>query len=148
MIIGSIGLWGDNTSGLSSLFYADDGKVRSLDHEWLKNANHHLCNLFRECTGLKPNTEKTDSMSYHSGAIREWCLIEGYKRQHEGTGETYNKRKGERTVCSHSSCGKALVIGHRNCWWLVDKKPMRQQNGTYWYYPAVEAMMICEIRPI
>ena len=37
--------------------------------------------------------------------------MEGYKRRHEGTGETYSKRKGKRTVCPHPRCGQALAIG-------------------------------------
>ena len=37
--------------------------------------------------------------------------MEGYKRQHEGTGETYFKRKGKRTVCPVPSCGKDLALG-------------------------------------
>mmetsp|Transcript_52012 Transcript_52012/g.58102 ORF Transcript_52012/g.58102 Transcript_52012/m.58102 type:complete len:167 (-) Transcript_52012:355-855(-) len=111
MTIASTGLKGDDTGRLSSLFYADDGAIGSVDHEWLQNANQHLCNLFRDCTGLKPNTEKTEAMSCHSGATRGQCSMEDYKRQHEGTGETYNKRKGKRTVCPSSDCGKDLAFG-------------------------------------
>ena len=37
--------------------------------------------------------------------------MEGYKRRHEGTGETYNKRKGQRTVCPPPDCGKDLTLG-------------------------------------
>ena len=29
---------------------------------------------------------------------------------------------------------------HCACRWLTDKKPIRRQNGTYWYCPADEAM--------
>ena len=47
------GLQGDNVSRMSSLFYADDGAIGSLDHEWLQYANQHLCNLFRDCIGAK-----------------------------------------------------------------------------------------------
>ena len=50
-------------------------------------------------------------MSCHPGAIRGRCLIEGYKRRHEGTKETYSKRKGKRTVCPVTSCGKDLALG-------------------------------------
>ena len=105
------GLQGDDVSSISSLFYANDGAIGSLDHEWLQNANQHLCNLFRDCTGLKPNTEKTETMSCYPGAIRGRCSMEGYKRQHEGTGDTYSKRKGKRTVCPVLSCGKDLALG-------------------------------------
>ena len=58
-----------------------------------------------------PNIEKTESMSCHPGAIRDWCSEAGYKRRHEGTGETYSKRKGKRTMCPRLGCGKALAIG-------------------------------------
>ena len=75
-----VGLQGDDVSCMSSLFYVDDGDFGSLDHEWLQYANQHLCNLFRDCTGLVPNTEKTETMSCHPGAIRGRCLMEGYKR--------------------------------------------------------------------
>ena len=61
----SEGLQGDDVSCMTSLFYTDDGAIGSLDHEWLKRANQHLCNLFRDCTGLVPNTEKTEAMSCH-----------------------------------------------------------------------------------
>ena len=57
------------------------------------------------------NTEKTETMSCHPGAIQGRCSIEGYKRRHEGTGETYSKTKGKRTVCSFPSCGKDLALG-------------------------------------
>ena len=91
-------------------FYADDGPIESKYHEWLQNATQHLCNLFRDCTGLKPNTEKTETMRCYPGAIRGRCSMEGYKLQHEGTRETYSKRKGKRTVCPVPSCGKALAL--------------------------------------
>ena len=105
------GLQGDNVSRMSSLFYANNDVIESFDYEWLQNATHYLCNLFRDCTGLKSNTEKTESMSCHSGAIRGRYSMEGYKRRHEGTGETYSKRKGKRTVCPVPSCGKDLTLG-------------------------------------
>ena len=59
----SSGLQGDDMGRMSSLFYADNSAIGSLDHEWLQIANQHLCNLFRDCTGLKPTTEKTETMS-------------------------------------------------------------------------------------
>ena len=105
------GLQGDDVSRMTSLFYADDGAIGSLDHEWLQRANQHLCNLFRDCTGLVPNTEKTEIMSCHPGIIRGQCSMEGYKRQHKGTGDTYVKRKWKRTVCPVPSCGKDLALG-------------------------------------
>ena len=111
MTIASTGLQGDDAGRLASLFYADDNAIGSKDHEWLQNAIQYLCNLFRDCTGLKPNTEKTETMSCHPGAIQGRCPIEGYKRCHKGTGETYTKRKGKRTVCLFSSYGKDLALG-------------------------------------
>ena len=63
------------------------------------------------CTGVKPNTEKPETMSCHPGAIQGRCSIEGYKRQYEGTGETYNKRKAKRTVCPLPGCSKDLALG-------------------------------------
>ena len=78
MTIANTGLQGDNAGRLASLFYADDGAIGSKDHDWLQNAIQHLCNLFRDCTGLKPNTEKTETMSCHPGVIRGRCLIKGY----------------------------------------------------------------------
>lgn len=95
---------------MSSLCYADKGAIRSLDHEWLQTVNQHLCNLFRDCTNLKPNTEKTETLSCHPGAIPGLCSEKGYKRQHKGTGETYSKRKGKRDVCPVPTCGKDLVM--------------------------------------
>ena len=50
-------------------------------------------------------------MSCHPGAIRGRCSMEGYKRRHKGTGDTYVKRKGKRTVCPVPSCGKDLALG-------------------------------------
>ena len=110
MTIANSGLQGDDAGRLASLFYANDGAIRSKDYEWLQNAIQHLCNLFRDCTGLKPNTEKTETMSCHPGAIRGRCSTEGYKRRREGTGETYSKRKGKRTVYPFPSCGKDLAL--------------------------------------
>ena len=37
---------------------------------------------------------------------------------------------------------------HRACWRLADKRPRRQENGTYWYYHADEVMKICKLFPI
>ena len=109
--IASTGLQGDNAGCLSSLFCANDSTIGSLDHEWLQNTNQQLCNLFRDCTDLKPNTEKTEAMSYYPRSIRGRCLIEGYKCQHEGTGEIYNKRKGKRTMSPIPDYGKDLALG-------------------------------------
>ena len=111
MTIANTGLQGDDVGRLASLFYANDGAIRSKDHKWLQNATQHLCNLLRDCTSLKPNTEKTETMSCHPSAIQGRCSMEGYKRRHEGTGETYSKRKGKRTVCPVTSCDKALALG-------------------------------------
>ena len=86
-------------------------------------ANQHLCNLFRDCTGLMPNTEKTESMSCHPGAIQDWCSVAGYKRRHGVTGETYSKRKEKRTACPRPGCGKALAIGFL-------QSHLRTQHGT------------------
>ena len=63
------GLQGDDVGRVSSLFYANDGAIGSKDHEWLQNATQHLCNLFRDCTGLKPNTEKTKTMSISTSTV-------------------------------------------------------------------------------
>ena len=104
------GLQGDNVGCISSLFYANNSGIRSLDCEWLHNVNQYLCNLFRDYNGLKSNTEKTETMSCHPGAIQEWFSMEGYKHQHKGTEETYNKRKGKRTVCPLPACGKDLTL--------------------------------------
>ena len=100
MTTASSGLQGDDVSCMFSLFYADNGGIKSLGHEWLQNTNQYLCSLFRDCTGLKPNTEKNETMRCNPGAIQGRFLMEGYKHRHEGTGETYNKRKRKRTVCS------------------------------------------------
>ena len=79
MTTASAGLQGGDMGRMSSLFYANDSAIRSLDHEWLQYANQHLYNRFRDCTGLKPNTEKTETMSCHPGAIWGQYLMEGYK---------------------------------------------------------------------
>ena len=111
MTIANTGLQGDDVGRLASLFYADNGAIGSNDHEWLQNVTQHLCNLFRDCTVLKPNTEKTETMSCQPGASRRRCSMEGYKRRHEGIRETYSKKKGKRTVCPFPSCGKDLELG-------------------------------------
>ena len=89
------GLQGNDVSRMLSLFYDNNGAIGSLDHEWLQYANQHLYNLFRGYTGLVPNTEKTETMSCYPGTFRGRCLEEGYKHQHEGTRDTYAKRKGK-----------------------------------------------------
>ena len=68
MTTANAGLQGDDVGCMSSLSYANDGAIGSKDHEWLQNATQHLCNLYRNCTGLKPNTEKTETMSCHPRA--------------------------------------------------------------------------------
>ena len=37
---------------------------------------------------------------------------------------------------------------HRACRRLVDKRPIRRQNGTYLNFPADEAIKICKLSPI
>ena len=37
---------------------------------------------------------------------------------------------------------------HRACWRLADKKPRRQQNGTYKYCPVDEPTKVCKLHPI
>jgi len=103
------GLEGDAIRDRASLFYADDGAIGSRDPEWLQNATQHLCDLFRNCTGLKPNTNKTEVMICHPGEIRDGCSMEGYKRRHEGTGDNYRKRRRTRVECH--ICEKDLSAG-------------------------------------
>ena len=105
MTTARIGLQGDSVGCMSSLFYANDSTIGLFDHEWLQNTNQHLCNLFRDCTGLKPNTEKTETMSYHPGVIRGRCSMKGYKHQHKGI-----KRKRKRTVCPVPFYRTSLVL--------------------------------------
>ena len=105
------GLRGDDVDRLASLFYADDSAVGSLDLEWLQNANQHLCNLFRDYIGLKPNNDKIETMSCHPGAIRDQCTMDVYKRRHKGTGTFYREREGKRTVCTQQVYGKNLALG-------------------------------------
>ena len=69
MIITSTGLQGDNTGCIFSLCYANDWTIGSLYHEWLQNANQHLCNLVRDYMGLKPNTEKTEATRRNPGTM-------------------------------------------------------------------------------
>ena len=88
MTTANSGLQGDDVGCMSLLFYTNNSAIGSKDHEWLQNTTQHLCNLFRDCTGLEPNIKKTETMSCHPGAIRGWCSMEGYKRRHKGTGET------------------------------------------------------------
>ena len=61
----------------SLLFYVDNCAVGSLDQNWLLATNQHLCDLFRKCVGLKPNTKKLKLQSViilvQSGAIY-WML--------------------------------------------------------------------------
>ena len=71
------GLEGDAIRDRASLFYADDGAIGSRDPEWLQNATQHLCDLFRNCTCLKPNTNKTEVIICHPGEIRDECSMVG-----------------------------------------------------------------------
>jgi len=71
------GLEGDAIRDRASLFCTDDGAIGSRDPEWLQIATQHLCDLFRNCTGLKPNTNKTEVMICHPGEIRDRCSMEG-----------------------------------------------------------------------
>ena len=73
-------LQGDDVSGISSLFYANDSTIGSKIHKWLQNITQHLCNLFRDYTGLKPNIKKTKTMTCQPGVIRGRYSMEGYKR--------------------------------------------------------------------
>ena len=103
------GLKGDTVGRFASLFYANKGTVGSQDPEWLQDANQHLCDLFRNCISLKPNTEKTEVMICHQGAIRGRLSNDDYKRQHEGTGDSYNKQRCTGVQCP--VCQKDLKAG-------------------------------------
>lgn len=91
VIAANTGLSGDNVSYLALLFYTDDSAVWSLGPEWLQNANQYFCNFFWDFVDLKPNTDKTETMSCHPGALRDLCTRESYKLRHEGTVESYQK---------------------------------------------------------
>jgi hypothetical protein len=78
MMAANSGLEGDAIWDRTSLFYADNGAIGSQDPEWLQNATQHLYDLFRICTGLKPNSNKTKVMICHPGEIRDRCSMEGY----------------------------------------------------------------------
>ena len=62
-------------SHMSSLFFANDSAIGFNDHKWPQNATPHLCNLFSDCTGMIPNTVKTETMSCHPGAVLGWYTI-------------------------------------------------------------------------
>ena len=51
-------------------------------------------------------------------------------------------------VWTYSILNTVCEFYHWAFWWLVDKKPRRQHNGTYKYYSADEAMEACTLRPI
>ena len=46
--------------------------------------------------------------------------MEGYKHRHEGTRETYNKRKGKRTVRPVPSCSKDLTLDPYNLIYVLN----------------------------
>ena len=97
--------YGSDYEDLSVLTYVIDTWVMSrkmldaeLPHETDLYVEEQMC---EEATQLpndqedndnessaKSNTEKTETMSCHPGAIRGRCSMEGYKRRHEGTGDT------------------------------------------------------------
>ena len=79
------------------------------DHPYQGNWNR-VVDLIQSCFREQQVPSQISWQQWNPGAIRGWCLIEGYKRGHEGTGETYSKRKGKRTVCPVTSCGKALAL--------------------------------------
>ena len=108
MTAANAGFQGADVGRLSSLFYAAEGAIGSLDPEWLQRANQHLCNLFRDCTSLAPNTEKTETMNCHPRVIQDQCSEAGYKCRHKGTGETYSKRKGK-GLCVHVQVAVRLL---------------------------------------
>lgn len=63
------GLEGEIIKERATLLYADDGTLGAWDLQWLQDTTHHLCDLFRNCTGLKPNTRKTEDIICHPGEI-------------------------------------------------------------------------------
>ena len=106
----------------NALFYADDGMAASTDPVWLQNAVQRLCDLFR-CVGLKTNTRKTEVMTCHPGEIRDRLSMEGYKRRHQGVGDSYQARKRHRVTCPFPECGKDLAAGSL-------QQHLRSQHGT------------------
>ena len=129
------GLEGEAVGRISTLFYFVDGAVGSLDPNWLQDANQHLCNLFRNCVGLKPNTKKTEVMICHPGSIRGQLSSAGYKRRHKDTGETYSKRRCIEVQCH--LCHKILKVGSLQT--LMRRIHGRDISGATAVEPAVEA---------
>ena len=91
MTLANTGLEDEIIRERATLLYADDIALEVWNTNRLLDATQHLCNLFCDYIGLKPNTRKTEVMIFHPGEIWDWCSMEGYKSHHEGSGDTYHK---------------------------------------------------------
>ena len=91
-----------------ALFYADDGLVSSVQHEWLQQALQVLVELFTRI-GLQTNTRKTQQMTCFPPTLTTRLSDAGYTRRITGTGLTYRDRQRQKINCPR--CDKSLTRG-------------------------------------
>ena len=78
----------------STVFYANDGTVVSLDPAWLQGAFSDLVAIFNR-VGLRNNVEKTVRMACHPCRAGAGNRTEAaYSRRLTGLGKTYTERQG------------------------------------------------------
>ena len=96
-------------------------------------ANQHLFDLFCNSVGLKPQTKKPEVMICHPGSIQGRLSDAGYKRRHEGSGESYLKRRYLIVKCP--KCNKNFTAGssHSQALYQLIKRHLTENNLFQFY---------------
>jgi hypothetical protein len=81
-----------------ALFYADDGCLSTVDHEWLQRALNTLVALFKRI-GLETNTQKTVLLTSHPPTDHINLSQQAYKRKITGEGPTFRERQRQAVPC-------------------------------------------------
>ena len=94
-------------------------------------ANQHLFDLFCNSVGLKSKTKKTEVMICHPSSIQGRRSDVGYKRRHEGSGESHLKRRYLIVKCS--KCNKNFTAGSLQALYQLIKRHLTENNMSLFY---------------
>ena len=105
--------YGDFAPIADCTFYADDGRIGSLDPTWVQRSLNTFVDLFKRL-GLHMNAAKTKSMVTKGfvGTIKQ--SDEAYLRRTQGVGLTHREREVEVVTCGicHQTMQRKLLRGH------------------------------------
>jgi hypothetical protein len=107
---------GFSVEQIMALFYADDGCLSTIDHEWLQKALEILTELFRRI-GLETNTQKTVLMISNPPTMHANLSQQAYRRKLTGDGPTYKEWKRGLIQCPRcdTTLRRGSLVNHLRC---------------------------------